>query len=458
MNYYDYYSPYEEDDKIQLSDHFSHKRLVRFATPSIIMMICTTIFGIVDGFFISNYVGKTAFAAVNLILPFLQIIGGMGVILGADGSILIARALGAGERENAGRYFTMTMIATLLSGLIFTVVGLIALRPVAYLLGATEEMIGECVTYGGICLLFNTVFLAQRVLEEYLVVAEKPRLALKIMLVAGVANVALDLIFVHPAFLNMGVTGAAISTGICEMATAASALIWFISRRNKTALRFRRTRIEWNVLKKAGITGSADAISSLSASVIGMLYNMQLMHYAGEDGVAAYGVVMYASFLFTAIFSGYSVGTSPIMGYHYGAKNRKEMRNVFKKSITMLAASAAILVALASILARPFSAIFVSYDWKLLELTTQAFVICMIPYLLMWFNTYLSTVFTALDKGPMAAVLTVFRVIVFPVISIIVMPMLLELNGVWLSLTVAEVMAVIMMGIAFLTQKHKFGY
>lgn len=458
VSYYDYYSPAEQDDKIQLSDHFSHKRLIRFATPSIIMMICTTIFGVVDGFFISNYVGKTAFASVNLILPFLQIIGTMGIILGADGSILIARALGAGERDKAGRYFTMTMIAALIGGLIFTVVGLIALRPVAYLLGATEEMIGDCVTYGGISLLFNTVFLMQRVLEEYLVVAEKPRFALKIMMIAGVANILLDLIFVHPAFLNMGVAGAAISTGICELATAAVALGWFISRRNRTALRFRRTRIEWNVLKKAGITGSAEAISSLSASVIGLLYNIQLMRYAGEDGVAAYGVVMYVSFLFTAIFSGYSVGTSPIMGYHYGAGNRGEMRSVLKKSIAMLAAAAAILVALASLLARPFSAIFVSYDWKLLELTTRAFVICMIPYLLTWFNTYISTVLTALDKGPLAAVLTAFRVIVFPIISIIIMPMLLELDGVWLSLTVAEVMAVIMMGIAFLTQKRKFGY
>jgi Na+-driven multidrug efflux pump len=257
-------------------------------------------------------------------------------------------------------------------------------------------------------------------------------------------------------WVNMGVTGAAISTGICELATAVVALTWFISEYNRTPLRFRRTRIEWNILKRAGITGSADMISALSASVIGMLYNMQLMRYAGEDGVAAYGVVMYVSFLFTAIFSGYSVGTSPIMGYHYGAGNHAEMRNVLKKSFTILALAAVTLVALASLLARPFSAIFVGYDWKLLELTTRAFIICMIPYLLAWFNTYLSAVFTALDKGPMAAALTAFRVIVFPVASIILMPMLLDLDGVWLALTGAEILAFIMMAIAFLTQKHRF--
>ena len=458
MSYYNYYNSNEQEDKIQLSDHFDHSRLVRFAMPSIIMMICTTIYGVVDGFFISNFVGKTAFASVNLILPFLQIIGSMGVILGADGSALIARALGSGEREKAGRYFTMTMIATLIGGLLFTAVGLITLRPMAYLLGATEEMIDDCVTYGGICLLFNLFYLAQRVFQEYLVVAEKPRFALKIMLIAGATNIVLDVIFVHPAFLNMGVTGAAISTGICEMVAAMIPFVWFMTHHNRSALRFRPTRIEWNVLRRAGVTGSSDTISAMSASVIGMLYNMQLMHYAGENGVAAYGVVMYASFVFTAIFSGYSVGTAPIMSYHYGAGNQSEMRNILKRSMSMLALAAAGLVVLISLLARPFAAIFVGYDWKLLDFTARAFVICMLPYLIMWFNAYLSTVLTALDRGPMAAALTACRVIVFPIVCLLVMPLLMDLDGVWLSLAAAELLGVITIGIAFLTQKKKFGY
>ena len=458
MGYYDYYNSNERNDKIQLSDHFSYSRLVRFATPSIIMMICTTIYGVVDGFFISNFVGKTAFASVNLILPFLQIIGSMGVILGADGSALIARALGSGDKDKAGRYFTMTMIATLLGGLLFTAVGLVMLRPMAYLLGATDEMIEDCVTYGGICLLFNLFYLAQRVFQEYLVVAEKPRFALKIMLITGTTNIVLDLLFVHPAFLNMGVTGAAISTGICEALAAAIPFVWFVSNRNRTALRFRRTHMEWDVLRRAGVTGSSDTISAMSASVIGMLYNMQLMHYAGENGVAAYGVVMYASFVFTAVFSGYSVGTAPIMGYHYGAGNQAEMRNVLKKSMAMLSVAAVTMVTLISLLARPFSAIFVGYDWKLLDLTTRAFIICMLPYLMMWLNSYLSTVLTALDKGPLAAVLTACRVIVFPVVCIIFMPLLWELDGVWFALTGAEFLGMLVIGIAFLTQKRKFGF
>ena len=447
-----------QNNKIQLSDHFTHGRLVRFAMPSIIMMIFTTIYGVVDGFFISNYVGITEFASINLIIPFVQIIGGLGVIFGADGSILIARALGAGNRDKAGRYFTMTMIMTLVGGILFTAVGLITIRPMAYFLGATEEMIDSCVTYGGICILFNTAYLAQRVFQEYLVVAARPRFALRIMVLVGVVNVFLDIFFVHPRYLNMGVAGAAISTGICEVLAAVIPLIWFTSKRNRTALRFKRTRMDWKVLRRAGITGSADMIAALSASVVGLLYNMQLIHYAGEDGVAAYGVVMYVSFVFTAVFSGYSVGTSPIMGYHYGAGNRREMRSVFKKSLVMLSFSALAMVSMSNLIARPFSAIFVGHNMDLLDMTTRAFIICMIPYLLMWFNTYLNTVFSALDKGLMAVALTILRVIVFPIACVVILPMRLGVDGIWFALTGAEALGTIVTFLAFLTQKHKFGY
>jgi len=446
-----------QNRKIRLSDHFTHGRLIRFAWPSIVMMMFTTIYGVVDGFFISNYVGKTAFASINLIIPFVQIIGGMGTILGADGGALISRAMGTGNREKVGRYFTMTMIMTLVGGLLFTVIGLIALEPVAYLLGAKDgEMIDNCMAYGGICILFNTAYLAQRILGDYLIVAEKPKFALRIMVAAGFLNIVLDMLFVHPSFLNMGVVGAAIATGICEVFAAGVPLIWFISKRNRTAMRFRRTRIEWNVLRRAGITGSADTISSLSASVVGLLYNIQLMRYYGENGVAAYGVVMYTSFIFTAIFSGYSVGTSPIMGYHYGGENRKEMRNVFQKSFVILATASVIIVLLGTVIARPFSAIFVNYDSELLNLTTQAFIICLIPYLMMWFNAYIASVLSALDKGPLAAALTAFRVIVFPVICVITLPKFFKTYGIWLALSAAEAMSAIVTYLAFLPQKHKF--
>ncbi len=447
-----------QSSKIKISDHFTYRRLIHFTMPSIIMMLFASMYGVVDGFFVSRYVGVTAFASVNMILPYVQIVGGLGVMLGADGSVLIARTMGVGNREQAGRYFTMTMIVTLISGILFTVMGLIALEPVAYYLGAgaAKEMIDDCMTYGKICLLFNAALLAQNIFQGYLIVAGKPQLALRIMCLSGILNFGLNVLFVHPSFLNMGVAGAAWATGISQTVAALIPLLWFISKRNKTPLRFRKTKFEANAIRKASITGSADTISSLSAYIIGILYNIQLMNYAGEDGVAAYGVVMYVSFVYMAVFAGYSSGSSPIMGYHFGAANRKEMRNVFKKSMIILACATLSITAIALIFAKPLAAFFVGYDRDLLDLTSKTLFACIIPYLLMWFNMYISSVLSALNKGGMAALLTFLRVIVFPIGCMIAMPIVFELQGVWYALTGAEILSGIVSSVFLLTQRKKF--
>ena len=299
---------FQNQNKIQLSDHFSYGRLIRFTLPSIIIMIFSACYGIVDGYFISNYVGKTAFASVNLIIPFVQIVGVMGVLLGADGSALIARTLGTGNREKAGRYFTMTMISALFGGILFTAVGLIALRPAAYYLGATNAMIEDCLTYGKICIMFSAAQLGQKILLEYLIVAGKRKFAARVMVFAFLLNIVLDILFVHKRFLNMGIAGAALATGISQTVAAGIPLLWFASKKNKTALRFRKTKIELPTMRKASYTGSAEAISTLAASIVGLLYNSQLMKYSasGADEVAAYGVVLYVSFVFTNVYAGFS--------------------------------------------------------------------------------------------------------------------------------------------------------
>lgn len=446
-----------QNSRIKISDHFTYGRLIYFTMPSIIMMLFASMYGVVDGFFVSRYAGVTAFASVNMILPFVQIVGGLGVVLGADGSVLIARTLGVGNREKAGRYFTMTMVITLVSGLLFTAMGLVALRPVAYYLGATKEMIDDCMTYGKICLFFNAALLAQNIFQGYLIVAGKPQIALRVMVLAGILNFGLNVLFVHPRFLHMGVAGAAWATGISQTVAALIPLLWFISKRNKTPLRFRRTKFEAKAIRRASITGSADAISSLSAYIIGILYNIQLMNHAGENGVAAYGVVMYASFVYMAVFSGYSSATSPIMGYHFGAENKKEMRNVFKKSIVLLACVTILMTIFALILAKPVAAMFVGYDRELLDLTTKTFVVCIIPYLVMWFNMYATSVLSALNKGFTAAFLTFLRVIAFPIACLIAMPIIWGLEGVWYALAGAEVLSVLVSVIFLLTQRRKFG-
>ena len=442
--------------RIQLSDHFTYGKLIRFTLPSIIMMIFTSIYGMVDGFFISNFVGKTAFASVNLIIPYLQILGGVGAMLGVGGSALVAKTLGEGDIPRARRYFTMMVGLMIGVGIFFTVVGIAFLRPMAYVFGATDNMIDECMIYGTTCLIFNTALLMQYGFQSYLIVAEQPKLGLFVTVLAGCTNMILDFFFM--AVFKMGIFGAALATGLSQCVGFIVPLVWFISRHNMSALRFEKTKLEWKPILRACGNGASEMLSSVSGSITGILYNLQLMKYAGEDGVAAYGVVMYAAFIFLGVFAGYSSGSSPIMGYHYGAQNHKEMKNVLKKSMILLGGAAVVLTSLAMLFARPLASIFVSYDAALLEMTTGAFVICAIPFLFMWFNIYTSSFFTALNDGVVSAAISFMRALVLPVICIVIMPIFWKLNGVWYSLVASELLGVIV-SLAFMfgcRKKYKY--
>lgn len=441
---------------IQLSDHFNYGRLIRFTLPSIAMMIFTSIYGMVDGFFISNIVGKTAFASVNLIIPYLMVLGGVGAMLGVGGSALVAKTLGEGDIPRARRYFTMMMYLMVGTSVFFTVVGIAALRPVGYLFGATDAMIGDIMIYGTTCLIFNAALQAQYTFQSYLIVAEKPKFALAVVIAAGVSNMVLDFLFM--AVFKMGIAGAALATGLSQCVAGVLPLIWFISKKNTSALRFVKTKIEIKPMLKACANGSSEMLSSISGSITGILYNLQLMKYAGEDGVAAYGVVMYAAFVFLGVFAGYSQGSSPIMGYHFGAQNHKEMKNVLKRSLILLASSGVVLTALAVLFARPLAAIFVGYDATLLDMTIRAFTICCIPFLFMWFNIYISAFFTSLNDGGVSAAISFMRALVFPTICIIVMPVIWKLDGVWYSLVGSEVLGVFVSLFFMLSKRKKYKY
>ena len=442
--------------QIQLSDHFTYGRLLRFTLPSICMMIFTSIYGMVDGFFVSNFVGKTAFAAVNLIIPYLMVLGGVGAMLGVGGSALVAKTLGEGDIPRAQRYFTMMMWLMLGTSVFFTVAGIAVLRPVAYLFGATEDMIDECMVYGTICLIFNTALQAQYTFQSYLIVAEKPKFALIVVVAAGVTNMVLDYLFM--AVFHWGIAGAALATGMSQLVAGVIPFVWFLSRKNTSVLRFTKTRLEWKPMAAACVNGSSEMMSSISGSITGILYNWQLMKYAGEDGVAAYGVVMYAAFIFLGVFNGYAQGSSPVMGYHYGAQNHREMKNIMKRSIVLLSVAAVALTALAIALARPIASVFVGYDPALLDLTARAFVICATPFLVMWFNIYTSSFFTALNDGPVSAAISFMRSLVLPTVCIILMPMVWELDGVWYSLVGSEVLGVAVSAYFLLSKRKKYQY
>lgn len=442
--------------KIQLSDHFTCGKLLRFTLPPIIMMIFTSVYSMIDGIFVSNYVGKTAFASLNLIYPYLQILGGMGTMLGMGGSALVAKTLGEGKQQKAREYFTMLIMLMVSVGVLFTVIGLIFLRPMAYVFGATDAMINDCMIYGGTCLVFNTVFLMQYGFQSYLIVAEKPKLGLMVTVLAGITNMILDYLFM--AVFRMGIFGAALATGLSQCVGGIVPLLWFLSRKNTSALRFTKTKLEASPMIKACINGSSEMLTSVSSSITGILYNLQLMKYAGEDGVAAYGVVMYGAFIFIGIYAGYSSGASPIMGYHYGAQNHKEMKNVLKKSIMILGSAAIILTAAAILLSHPIAAVFVGYDKDLLELTSRAFKICATPFLVMWFNIYASSFFTSLNDGAVSAAISFMRALVLPVICIISLPMIWKLDGVWFSLAASEIIGVFVSLYFMIKNKKRYKY
>lgn len=441
---------------IQLSDHFNYGRLIRFTMPSILMMIFTSIYGMVDGFFISNFVGKTAFASTNLIIPYLQILGGVGAMLGVGGSALVAKTLGEDDIPRARRYFSMMMVLMLGTSLFFTAAGIAVLRPVAYLFGATDAMIADVMTYGTICLIFNTALQAQYTFQSYLVVAEKPKFALTVVVAAGVSNMVLD--FLLMAVFRMGVAGAALATGLSQCVASILPFAWFVSKKNTSALRFTKTKLELRPMLHACANGASEMLSSISGSITGILYNLQLMKYAGEDGVAAYGVVMYAAFIFLGVFAGYSQGSSPIMGYHYGAQNHKEMKNILRKSLTLLGTTGVLLTFLAVLFARPLASIFVGYDAELLDMTAHAFTICCIPFLVMWFNIYTSAFFTALNDGAVSAAISFMRALVLPTLCIIIMPMVWKLDGVWYSLVGSEVLGVFVSLSFLLAKRGKYQY
>lgn len=437
--------------KIQLSDHFNYKKLFLFTLPSVVMMVFTSIYGVVDGFFVSNFAGKTAFAAINLIMPFIMILGSIGFMIGTGGSALVSYTLGTGNKEKANRYFSMMVYFTILTGILLTLFGIIFVRPMAKLFGADDSMLDTCVLYGRIVIAFNAAFMLQNVFQSFFVVAEKPRLGLIVTVTAGVTNMILDALFVG-AF-KWGIVGAALATGISQCIGGFLPLIYF-ALPNNSPLRLTRTEFEPAPLLKASSNGCSELMSNIASSLIGIVYNYQLMRLGGENAVATYGVLMYMQFVFIGMFIGYSVGSAPIIGYHYGAGNYEELQNMRRKSLKIMSIAGVLMAFLGFVLAPVISGIFVGYDAELLSMTITAFRIFSFCFILAGINIFTSSFFTALGNGPISAAVSFLRVLVFQLSSVLVLPMLIGLNGIWLANIVAEICAVIV-SISFLIAKRK---
>lgn len=419
------------------------------------MMVFTSIYGVVDGFFVSNYVGKTPFAAINLIMPFLMILGTVGFMVGTGGSALVAMNFGLGNDKKANRIFSMLIYIIIGLGLLFTVIGIILVEPMSKLLGASDEMLPYCVKYGRIILLALTAFMLQNVFQSFLVTAEKPTFGLIITVAAGLTNMLLDWLFM--AVFRWGITGAAAATAIAQMVGGIIPLVYFIIP-NKSKLRLGKTQFDGKALLKTCTNGSSEFMSNISLSVVSMLYNYQLMKLSGEDGVSTYGVLMYVNFIFIAAFIGYSVGSAPIVGYHHGAGNHDELKGLFRKSLVIIGIMSVSMFVLAELLAVPFGNIFVGYDDNLLEMTVHAFRICSLMFIVCGFNIYGSGFFTALNNGLLSALISFARTLVFQVLCVLLLPMIFGLNGIWWSVVVSDVLALVLTAVCLIKERKVYHY
>lgn len=440
---------------IKLSDHFTYKRLLRFTLPSIAMMIFTSIYSVVDGFFVSNFAGKTAFAAVNFVMPLLMFLGAPGFMMGTGGSALVAKSLGEKRHEDANRTFSMLVYVSIGMGVVMTVLGLLALRPVAYAMGARDEMLDSCVLYGSIIAAAAMPFVLQMAFQSLFITAEKPHLGLVVTVAAGVTNMVLDALFVG-AF-GWGLVGAAAATAISEGIGGLFPLIYF-SRKNSSLLKLVPTKIDWRLILKVCGNGSSELMSNISMSLVGMLYNVQLIQYAGENGVSAYGVLMYVSMIFSGAFIGYAIGTAPVISYHYGAQNKEELKSLLRKSSLIIALFAAAMFALSQGLAHPLAKLFVGYDLSLMEMTEGAFHIYAYGFLFMGFSIYASSFFTALNNGLISALISFLRTLLFQAGAVLLLPLIWGLDGIWVSIVVAEVLAVVMSAVFIMAKRKKYGY
>ena len=441
--------------KIQLSDHFTYKKLLTFVFPSIVMMIFTSIYSVVDGLFVSNFVGKTALAAINLMVPFLMAISAIGFMFGTGGSAIVGKTLGEGKKELANEYFSMLVYATAVFGILLTILAEFLVPSIAGMLGATGELLDDCVMYGRLVLISTPAFMLQNVFQSFFVTAEKPKLGLGVIVIAGVTNMVLDLLFV--GIFGWGLWGAGVATVCGELIGGIFPLFYF-GRNNSSLLRLGRAHFDRDVLIKTCTNGSSELMTNISSSIVSALYNVQLMSLTGENGVAAYGTIMYVNFVFVAIFLGYSVGSAPLVSYHYGAGNSEELQNLYKKSLRLITGWGIGMALLAQLFAAPITRIFVGYDSELLAMTEHGFRIFCLVYLIDGFNIFGSSFFTALNNGLVSAAISFLRTLLFQIGAVLLLPKLFGIDGIWSAVVVAELLTLCITVTFFIRCRKQYHY
>jgi putative MATE family efflux protein len=440
--------------KISLSNHFTYRKLLRFTIPSIAMVVFTSIYSVVDGFFVSNFVGSQAIAAINLIFPVVIILGSIGFMIGIGGSAYIAMLMGEGKDEEAKGIFSFLVIVLVVIGIIFAAAGFILTRPISAAMGASGELLDQCVVYGHICFLGLLPLMLQYSFQSFMITAERPTIGFVVTVGSGITNMVLDALFV--GLWNMGIAGAAWATITSQFLGAVVPIVVFFQKKQR--LYFVKPIVDWRALKKVSTNGMSEFFTNISMSVVSIVYNLQLMNIIGEDGVAAYGVIMYVAFVFSAVFFGYSMGASPVIGYHYGAGNQDELKSLFKKSMTLIGIMSVLMLVVSEILARPLALLYVSYNEDLLNMTVHGFRYYAISFGLMGFSVFASSLFTALNNGLISGVLSVLRSLVLQVVMVLVLPLILGIDGIWFATAAAEALGIVLSAYFIIRFRNRYHY
>lgn len=440
---------------MEFSQHFTYRRLIRSVISPIIMMVFTSVYSVVDGLFVSNFVGKEAFAAVNFILPYLMFFNGIGFLFGTGGSALIAKTLGEKREQKANEIFSSLVLVSMLTGVAFAIVGGIFLKPVATWLGASGELLENSLVYGRIYLLGVPACVIQYEFQNLFPTAGKSKYCLYSGIASGVTNIVLDALFV--GVFSWGLVGAAAATILSQWLGALIPLVYF-GRPNTSQLRLVKCRPDGRAMVKICCNGASEFVNNISMAVVSFLYNVQLLRYAGDNGIAAYGVLMYVNFLFTAVFWGYMVGVMPIVSFHFGARNHEELRSLLKKSLTLIFLGAAVMFTVAQLLKNGISQIFVGYDPELFDMTVRGFTLFSFCFLFSGIAIFSSSFFTALNDGLISAIVSFCRVFAFQIPAALVLPIFWKLDGIWLSSVTAELMTCILGGILILAKRKKYQY
>lgn len=442
--------------KIALSGHYGYMRLVRSSVPSILMMLVGSIYSVVDGLFVSNFVGTTAFAALNVIWPAIMIIGAIGLMIGTGGTALVSMTKGTGDPERADQLFSMLVRFTLLTAVVFMVPLFFLMEPLARMLGADGEMVHQCVVYGRICALGLPAFMLQMTFQSFFMTAEKPQLGTIMSLVCALTNMALDALFI--VGFHWGLAGAAAASMIACCVGGFYPLWYFGSRFNTSSLKMVRAPFERKPILKACSNGLSEYVGNISFNILAICYNLQLLRMMGENGVAAYSVLLYYGYVFAAVFFGFNIAVAPVVGYNYGAENYGELRSLLRHSTVLLFILGALMTLASELLAGPAARLFVGYDPELTALTRHAIHLYMISFFLAGFNIFVSAWFTALNNGRVSALVSFLRSLVFELGFVFLLPAFIGPDGIWLAVDAADVCCLILSVTLLLAYRKRYGY